>query len=235
LEAVGNRAMLVSQKDFYNQQYNGHSYAGGVEGREEAAALEAFVKSYSLNNKRVLEIGCGRGAFQHLVQNWVGVDLASSIGRYIGKPFVAASAEALPFRKESVDSIWSITGLEHIPYPEKALEEIVRVFRLGGVAYLAPAWHCRPWAAQGYQVRPWSNLDWKGKLIKASIPLRNALWFRAVCTLPVRLWREVLFLLRGRKLLRFRYRPLKVNYEIFWCSDSDARSSMDPHEMLLWF
>jgi SAM-dependent methyltransferase len=227
--------MSVSQKLFYNEQYQKDEYAVGVEDRAEQEALQAFVAAYDLSGKQVLEIGCGRGAFQHLVENWIGVDLAASVAPYLKKPFLAASAEALPFRDACFDGIWSVTVLEHVPRPETALEEIVRVLKPGGVAYLAPAWHCRPWAAAGYHVRPWSDFGWRGKLIKASIPLRDALWFRAACTLPLRLGRDLLFRLNSRKPTRFRYRQLEANYTTFWCSDSDACNAMDPHEMLLWF
>jgi SAM-dependent methyltransferase len=225
----------VSQKLFYNRQYLETDYASGIEERQETSALQALVKSYDLKDKRVLEIGCGRGAFQRIVEKWVGVDLAFSAGSYLRKPFIAASAEALPFKENSFDGTWSITVLEHSPHPEKSLEEITRVLKPGGVAYLAPAWHCRPWAAQGYEVRPWSDFDWKGKLIKVSIPLRNAIWFRAIYTIPMRIWRESLFLLKRKKPMHFRYRELKANHETYWCADSDACNSMDPHEMLLWF
>jgi SAM-dependent methyltransferase len=227
--------MSLSQKLFYNEQYRKGEYAVGVEDRAEQESIQAFVEAYHLKDKRILEIGCGRGAFQHLVKDWIGVDLAVSAADYLSKPFLAASAEALPFAEGSFDGIWSVAVLEHVPRPEKALQEIARVLKPGGVAYLAPAWHCRSWAADGYQVRPWSDFNWRGKLIKASIPLRDALWLRAAYTMPIRLWRDFLFAINRAKPTRFRYRPLKANYNIFWCADSDACNSMDPHEMLLWF
>jgi SAM-dependent methyltransferase len=226
--------MPVSQRLFYERQYAGHAYAAGVEDRRETAALQAFVASYGLEDKQILEIGCGRGAFQHVAQKWVGIDLATAAGSYVERPFVAASAEALSFQAEIFDAIWSITVLEHVSRPEQALEEIVRVLKPGGVAYLAPAWHCRPWAAQGYAIRPWSDFGWKGKFIKATIPLRDALWFRAACTLPRRIWHDAMFHLE-KKPTRFRYRPLQANYETYWCTDADACNSLDPHELLLWF
>lgn len=227
--------MPLSPRAFYEQQYLGHDYASGVESRSEVAELRAFLETYDLQHKRVLELGCGRGAFQRLAQDWFGVDLAASAGRQIKKPFAAASIDALPFKDESFDAAWSITVLEHVPQPEKALLELTRVLRPGGLAYLSPAWHCRPWAADGYQVRSWSELDWKGRLIKASIPVRDALWFRAAYTFPVRMARELLFRLNGRRPVCFRYRELEANYETYWVTDADACSAMDPHEMLLWF
>lgn len=225
----------LTARVFYERQFKAQEYSTGVEGREEARSLREFVVKYELMEKRVLEIGCGRGAFQDIVDRWVGIDLASAVSQFIRKPFLAGGATALPFRGETFDAVWSIATLEHVPNLDRALNEIARVLRPGGVAYLAPAWHCRPWAADGYAVRPWSAFGLKGKLIKASIPVRNSLWFRASYVLPARLCRIV-----GRLFIRhtptaFRYRALKPNYETFWSSDSDACNSMDPHEMLLWF
>lgn len=227
--------MSLKQNDFYNEMYTSNEYASGMENRKETDALKTFIEKYSLSNKKVLEIGCGRGAFQHLVEDYIGVDISYSAQKYIEKKFVNAPAENLPFENESFDAAWSITVLEHVHNPEKALEEIVRILKPGGVAYLAPAWHVRSWASEGYEVRSWSDFDWKGKIIKASIPFRNMLWFRALFTLPFRLIRELRFFLRGNKPTKFIYKPLKANYEKYWCADSDACNSMDPHEMLLWF
>ena len=225
----------MNDRRFYEEQYLGDSYSAGISDRAESEKLEGFINSFRLQNKRVLEVGCGRGAFQGLVNNWIGLDISSSVRRYIRKPFVVGSAQDLPFKDESFDALWSITVLEHIPKPETVLEEISRILRPGGVAYLAPAWHCRSWAANGYHIRSWSDLNWKEKIIKASIPARDALWFRAACTLPVRVWREWLYFKNKARHTPFRYRELTPNYDTYWCSDADACNAMDPHEMLLWF
>lgn len=225
----------LGPKQFYNAQFAGNEYARRDPARSEAEDLRRFVEAFGLEEERVLEIGCGRGSFQDLVANWVGVDYSPVVARHVQKPFVAASAVDLPFPDESFDGIWSVTVLEHVPQPERALEEIARVLRPEGVALLAPAWHCRPWAADGYEVRPWSDFGWKGKLTKASIPLRKALWFRAAGTLPVRLWREGRRHLQRNRAMRFRYGQLRANYETFWTADSDACNAMDPHEVALWF
>lgn len=227
--------MQVRQEAFYERQYRGTDYAANDAREEETVALREFIELYGLGDKPVLEIGCGRGAFQHLAKHWFGLDLAPLAGAFVQRPFVAATAEALPLRSESFSGVWTITVLEHVADPERALQEIARVVKQGGVAYLAPAWHCRAWAAQGYSVRPWSDLSWMGKLVRVSIPLRDALWFRAAYIIPTRLWRELLFLIGGRGPTHFRYRALNANYETYWCADADASSSMDPHEMLLWF
>ena len=98
----------------------------------------------------------------------------------------------MPFHDNYFEAIWSIHVLEHVPDPESALLEMRRVLKPGGLLFLSPAWYCRPWAAQGYAVRPYSDLDLKGKVVKASIPLRNNLIFRAGYVIPRRLGRLIL-------------------------------------------
>src|SRR3990167_6961120 len=119
--------MQLDQESFYNLQYQGNEYAKGDDSRVEIKDLEKFIKDYKLENKKILEIGCGRGAFQNLVNDWTGVDIAQKAGQYSEKNFVVAKAEALPFNDESFDAVWSITTLEHVACPEKAVFEISRV------------------------------------------------------------------------------------------------------------
>ena len=226
--------MVAGSRSFYEKQFRSERNAAGAADRAEWTALDEFCRRYGLGSKRVLEIGSGRGAFQGIVSRWVGLDLARTAGNFVQKPFVSASATALPFCAASFDAALSITVLEHVPDPERALDEIARVLKPGGVAYLAPAWHCRPWAAKGLHVRPWSDLAWTERLEKATIPLRESLFLRAARELPSRVAREMA-LARRRTGLSFRYRRLRPNYERFWCADSDACNSMDPHEMLMWF
>jgi SAM-dependent methyltransferase len=222
-------------RNFYNAQFREHAYAQTGDGRTETAALAGFVDEHGLReNARVLEVGCGRAAFHELAGGWIGIDVAETAARGVGKPFVVASATSLPFPAGAFDGLWSVAVLEHVPEPEAALVEIARVLRPGGVAYLAPAWHCRPWAAAGIHLRRWPDLRAAEKLIRLTIPLREALWFRAASAIPARLIREMALMLFHRPT-RFRYRRLAANYEAYPCTDSDACASMDPHEMLSWF
>jgi len=225
---------LPSARRFYENQYQGETYGADQDAGEQANELHRFIWDYDLKEREVLEIGFGRGSFQDLVKDWVGVELAVSASRFAHRPFVVASADHLPFKDACFDGIWSISVLEHVPRVEQALREVARVLKPGGVALLAPAWHCRSWAAQGYAFRAWSELDFKDRLVKVSIPLRECLWFRAACTIPVRIWRELVYTTRKRPF-SLHYRKLKANYTTFWCADSDACNSLDISEMLLWF
>jgi ubiquinone/menaquinone biosynthesis C-methylase UbiE len=69
----------------------------------------------------------------------------------------------MPFPDNSSDAIWTVWVLEHIPEPEAALSEMRRVLKPGGV----------PWAADGFDVRSYSDFNWRGKLVKASIAFRR--------------------------------------------------------------
>ena len=198
-----------------------------IEGR-----IRTFDRRYDLDDKAVLEIGSGRGYLQDLVDDYTGIDISPTVKRFYHKKFVLGSATAMPFADNSFDGIWSIWVLEHVPNPEQALREARRVIRDQGVIYLYPAWNCTPWAAEGYEVRPYSDFGLYGKLVKASIPLRSWLPYRYLSIIPVRMVRTFTSSIGPTKL---RYTRLTPNYEEYWTNDSDAINSIDIHEAALWF
>lgn len=194
--------------------------------------VRAFVQRFSLSDRPVLEIGSGRGYLQDVAQNYTGLDISPSVARFYHKKFIVGSATAMPFPDSSFDGIWSIWVFEHVPNPEQAFREARRVTRDKGVLFLFPAWNCTSWAAEGYEVRPYSDFNLRGKLIKASIPLRSSTPFISMSLVPNRIARS--FVARfGRT--RLRYRRLIPNYEEYWVPDSDAVNSIDSHEAMLWF
>lgn len=208
--------------------------AAGTPEDQNARAVRDFVNSYALQEKRILEVGAGTGGLQDIVADYTGLDIAETARRYFHKPFVQGSATSLPFPDNSFDVVWTVAVLEHVPQPEKALYEMRRVLRNGGPLYLAPAWLCRPWAADGYAGRPYSDFGPSGKLYKASIPVLDSVVFRSLYVFPIRLLRAVDHLVT-RKPTDFRYNELTPNYRHFWTSDSDAVNSMDGFESALWF
>lgn len=93
---------------------------------------------------RVLEIGCGLGAFAELLAergaSLVAADFspaaveqaAERLRGYDDATAIVADIEALPFPDESFDLVVSLETLEHVPHPPRGLAELVRVTRLGG-------------------------------------------------------------------------------------------------------
>ena len=194
--------------------------------------VRKFAEEYNLLDKAVLDIGSGGGYLQDVVENYTGLDIAASAAPLYHKKFVVGSATAMPFPDNNFDAAWSIWAFEHIPNPEQALAETRRVVRPGGILLLMPAWNVPPWFAQGYPVRPYSDLDLQSRLIKASIPLRESFLYGAILQLPVRISRHVASLFGPTRL---RYTALDANFDKRWMHDSDAVNSIDSHEMILWF
>jgi SAM-dependent methyltransferase len=197
------------------------------------ARVQRFVDRYRLHNTAsVLDVGSGNGYLQDFVLHYTGLDISAAVAKHYHKRFVHGTATAMPFADNTFDAAWSIFVLEHIPNPEAALAEIRRVVRPGGLLFLRPAWDCKPWAAQGYAVRPFSDFGIGGKLIKASIPIRQSEVYWLVTAVPNRLLRVAL---AGSGPTRLHYRRIEPNFTEHWQSDSDAVNDLDELELAMWF
>lgn len=103
---------------------------------------------------RFLDAGCGTGLnLRHLPEGSVGVDLNGRSltvvrRRLQGYSLVHADVEGLPFAAASFDVVLCTEVLEHVPDPEMALREILRVLKPGGsligsVPSRSPIWKLR--------------------------------------------------------------------------------------------
>jgi SAM-dependent methyltransferase len=197
--------------------------------------IKNFIERFELYDKRCLEIGSSKGFFQDMVRDYSGLDIAKSLSKYYKKPyFIVNSDGSYPFEDNSFDAIWSWDVHEHIPDLNQSLLELRRVLKPGGIILFSPAWQCRTWVAGGYHVRDYGELNIWGKLIKATIPIRDSVIYRSMMIFPKRSYKHLIFILGGR-FKEISYKKLKPNYEKFWGSDSDACNSIDPHEAILWF
>jgi len=100
--------------------------------------VQSFVERYGLRSRPVLEIGLGRGYLQDVADDYTGLDISPTVGRFYHKKFVLGSATALPFADRSFDGAWSIWVLEHVQNREQALSELRAVIRAKGVILRAP-------------------------------------------------------------------------------------------------
>ena len=237
-------AELAKARDFYAKAYDRQKSleVSPVEDKYAKMASESaefvkehladFLRAFKLQDKRILDVGSGQGYLQDVVADYTGLDISETVQRYYHKPFVLGSATSMPFADNTYDVAWSISVLEHVPNPEAALVEIRRVVKDGGILYLAPAWNCTSWAADGYDVRPYADFGLGGKILKAVIPLRFASIHLA--TPPVRLARAAAWTFSGGPT-RLLYRRLVPNFQTYWESDSDAVNQLDFYEMSIWF
>lgn len=111
--------------------------------------FEALIDFENLKTKDVLEIGVGNGSHASLLaqysKSFTGIDLTeyavkSTTARFkeFGLPgkIKRMDAEALEFKNESFDFVWSWGVIHHSSNTRKILEEINRVLKPGGEAII---------------------------------------------------------------------------------------------------
>lgn len=226
-------------KEFYeNVDREGRYSAAKLENKHPFyAELDKYIVDFSLKDRKALEIGSGIGLLQDIVNDYTGIDVSESVKKYYHKNFYSVNENSpYPFQNEEFDFIFTYAVFEHIPNLTLALKEMLRVLKFGGLIFFRPAFNCRSWAAEGYQVRPYSDFNYFGKIVKFFIPLRNSKLMRALYIFPKRLYFLCLFKINKQKFTKcIFYDKLKPNYEIFWQSDSDAINSIDPFLSILFF
>jgi SAM-dependent methyltransferase len=146
-------------KAFWDKLSCGEVYASGESEEQYYAAhskarytLEPYIFEFAGftdgYNKDILEIGIGMGA-DHVEwarskpKSLTGIDLTPRAARHTRKRLEisglssrisVSDAEQLPFRDHSFDMVYSWGVLHHSPNTGKALDEVFRVLRPGGVA-----------------------------------------------------------------------------------------------------
>jgi SAM-dependent methyltransferase len=196
--------------------------------------IAQFIGAYGLQNKKILDVGSGSGYLQDSVADYTGLDIQSRFAPLYHKPYVLASATEMPFQDSSFDAAWSITVLEHVPNPERMLNELRRVLKNGSLLFFDVGWSVQPWVSEGYEVRPYSDFALAGKMIKATMPFRKTLLYAIATNYPVRLVRYSWNKLHGGPS-RLRYHLLHPSTSKYWQEDADAVNSIDRFEVIQWF
>jgi SAM-dependent methyltransferase len=120
---------------------------------ERFAARRAFLLERVAPGRRVLDLGCGDGAFAAAL---LGADCEVTMADVAGEALRRArerapGAEAvqlvegapLPFPEDAFDVVWAGEVLEHVADVVGLLAEVRRVLRWGGELLVTTPWHGR--------------------------------------------------------------------------------------------
>lgn len=245
---------MKTYKVSYDKLYkvDGINYSGVTDNTDLIKELHgkyletlAFLRNCQKNEVlEVLEVGASVGHAAKFFPNYTGVeysqhavDIGKSIyGNYLN--LIQSDARKLPFSDNSKGFVFSINVLEHIPEPELALDELIRVTKPGGFVYLDPAYNCRNFTVKKLEARKYSELGLFDKAEKLMIPILNNLIFRAIIAMPTRIYLEILFAISS-KPINLIYRKMNPDFELIekygHVSDDDAFSGFDKHSIIVYY
>ncbi|QQG40387.1 MAG: methyltransferase domain-containing protein [Candidatus Levyibacteriota bacterium] len=157
---------------------------------------EVVIKNLSLKNgDKILEVGCGRGFYGHIIGtffpkiSYIGIDINEKHLR-IAKVFAQApnvnfrkvDATKLPFDDKVFDKIICTEVLEHIKNDRLAISELYRVIKPHGAAIITVPNKNYPFF--------WDPINWVlERFFHTHIP-SHVLWFAGIWAYHVRLYGE---------------------------------------------
>jgi SAM-dependent methyltransferase len=167
-------------------------------------AIELYGKYIQFVNQSVsqqgslLDVGCGAGWSSYLLSEagyqTVGIDLNAEAFECPTAPnltLVEGSAMELPFEDASFDVVASHQAIEHIPEPQTAIMEMIRVLKPGGTLcivgpnLLSIGLCVKAISIYAWQNRPVQNIFWRSPDMPKH-PFGNTLP-EALASLPVKL------------------------------------------------
>jgi 2-polyprenyl-6-hydroxyphenyl methylase/3-demethylubiquinone-9 3-methyltransferase len=132
--------------------------------------FDDLLTKISLKGKKVLDAGCGTGWFSAEATRRgaavtaldVGKKLLQQVAKKCECKRVVGSVLALPFKDNTFDIVLSNEVIEHVPDGEKAIAEMLRVLKPGGVLTNTTPnrfWYWSLVIAQALHLRPYQGLE----------------------------------------------------------------------------
>jgi ubiquinone/menaquinone biosynthesis C-methylase UbiE len=131
------------------------------------------------SGRRVLDVGCGTGWFSREIERAggrvvaldIGLNLLARVGEKCRAARVAGDACRLAFADASFDIVVSSECIEHTADPRRALTEMCRVLKPGGLLVVTVPNQFWRWAevvARVFKLRPYEGLEnwlWRSQLV----------------------------------------------------------------------
>lgn len=129
--------LIVGDEKFYNSFQEIDWYY--MDEKEEYQYAKKFIK----NNDKVLEVGCGKGAFARIVPTncYVGLDSSEKAKKMASKNGVRIKNESIELHAQNhqdyYDVVCSFQVLEHVPNPFSFLNSSIQTLKKGGLLIIA--------------------------------------------------------------------------------------------------
>jgi SAM-dependent methyltransferase len=146
-------------RDFRVEQTDPARFYGAL-AEDSVGQLSSYL---DLRGTIMLDVGGGPGYFRDAftaagATYWA---LDADVGELSGQGSIASGTVIgdgmrLPFRDNAVDLCYSSNVLEHVPAPWRMAEEMLRVTKPGGVAFISYTSWYGPWG--GHETAPWHFL-----------------------------------------------------------------------------
>jgi SAM-dependent methyltransferase len=143
-------------RDFRVEQSDPARFYGAL-AEDSVGQLSGYL---DLQGATMLDVGGGPGYFRDAftaagATYWA---LDADVGELSGQGSIATGTVIgdgmrLPFRDDAVDLCYSSNVLEHVPDPWRMAEEMLRVTRPGGIAFISYTSWYGPWG--GHETAPW--------------------------------------------------------------------------------
>ncbi len=118
---------------------------GGLLSSENVYLREVLMAlKIDLQDKKVLEVGCGGGWLAYFckgfVKTYVGLDITNTcvkLSKKISPNIIQADAQILPIKSNLFDYVFCIDSFEHIPHQDIASKEFYRVLKNEGKVFMS--------------------------------------------------------------------------------------------------